>query len=154
MAYVPPHLRQKLTGEKPTQSQFKTSRAHRESRDDLFTLFDLYSHFWPPTHEEHVYSPAQSTLNASAQNPSQLKYVILHLDQNPRWKSDGIIFVKSNLTLLPEFHHQKERAQNALKFTNKPKDDVLAKHQEEKASPTDHTTGQQDSSNADTNVSQ
>ena len=147
MAYVPPHLRQKLTGEKPSQNRLKASKTHRESSDGLLTLFDLYSHFWPPTHEEHAGCSAQSTLNASAQNPALLKYIVLHLDQNPRWKADGIIFVKSNLNLLPEFRQQKERAQNALEFTNKPTDDVVAEHQEEKDSTPNDAMEQQDSSN-------
>ena len=153
MAYVPPHLRQKPTGQKPSQTPYNVSRVHRESRDGLLTLFDIYSHFWPRTHEEHVGCSSQSTLNASAQSSSLLKYIVLHLDQNPRWKSDGIIFVKSNLTLLPEFREQKERAQNALKFSNKPNDDVVVEHEEEKVSPTNNAMEQQDSSNADLNVS-
>ena len=155
MAYVPPHLRQKPTSEKPSQTPLKASRADRESCNDLYSPFDLYCHFWPHTHKERIGYSAQSTLNASSQNPSLLKYVILHFGSNPRWKSDGIIFVKSNLTLLPEFRERKERAQNELELTNKPNDSDggSVEHYEEEASAVNEDMKQQDSSNTDSNAS-
>lgn len=153
MAYVPPHLRKKSTNEKPSETPLKASRSHSESSDNLLTLFDLHCHFWSRTHEEHVGRSIQSTLNASAQSPSLLTYIVLHFDQNPRWKSDGIIFVKSNLIFLPEFGEQKERAQNAHEFLNKPNDDVVVERQEENTSSANVALEQQDNSNTDLKVS-
>ena len=42
----------------------------------------------------------RSTLNDGAEKPGQLAYVILYFDANPRWGTDRIIFVKSNLSSL------------------------------------------------------
>ena len=41
------------------------------------------------------------TLNASASNPDILSHILLFHRGNPRWGNDKIIFVKSNLELLP-----------------------------------------------------
>ncbi|CAN8104144.1 unnamed protein product [Discula destructiva] len=41
------------------------------------------------------------TINASAADPNKLECMTLFHDANPRWESDGIIFVKSNLRILP-----------------------------------------------------
>jgi hypothetical protein len=54
---------------------------------------------------------------------------------------------------LPEFREQKERAQNALEFTNKPNDGGFVEHHEEKASAANEDMEQQDSSNADSKAS-
>ena len=42
-----------------------------------------------------------STLQDSADRPGQVAYLILFWDANPRWDTDGIIFTKSRLELLP-----------------------------------------------------
>ncbi|KEF63813.1 uncharacterized protein A1O9_01791 [Exophiala aquamarina CBS 119918] len=42
-----------------------------------------------------------TTLHGSATNPGVLSYVLLFQDAHPCWAQDGIIFVKSNLDLLP-----------------------------------------------------
>ncbi|KAJ4415743.1 hypothetical protein N0V82_007173 [Gnomoniopsis sp. IMI 355080] len=61
------------------------------------TLFadDIHDYYWAP----------QS--NENALNSDRLKYVMLFKDANPRWASDGIIFVKSSLELLPESEQSK-----------------------------------------------
>lgn len=42
-----------------------------------------------------------STLHAALANPSTLSHILLFPGANPRWHPDKIIFVKSNLDLLP-----------------------------------------------------
>lgn len=79
------------------------------SRPDLPRHFDVHNHFWPKKKqsgdEEKPVAMSDglhhSTLNGSAETPNQLKYIMLFTEANPRWKSDGIIFVKSSLSLLP-----------------------------------------------------
>ncbi|KAI8966501.1 hypothetical protein F5Y11DRAFT_158174 [Daldinia sp. FL1419] len=48
-----------------------------------------------------------STFHDSKEHPNQLSYVLLFIDANPRWADDHIIFVKSNLGLLPEYSTKK-----------------------------------------------
>lgn len=71
--------------------------------------FEIHDYYWPECKQldenqrlsslkESIH---QGTLNASAEAPGQLKYILLFNDANPRWKSDGIIFVKSSLHILP-----------------------------------------------------
>lgn len=45
--------------------------------------------------------PQHSTLNDSLEHPGVLTHVLLFHGANPRWTDDGIIFVKSNLEILP-----------------------------------------------------
>lgn len=125
MAYVPPAARKKQLqeaaqklevgadtnggGEGPAPAATPTA-AEPERRKHPYP-HDINHYFWPnrkDTDEDQLRDQWQSkkkvhqgTLNASADAPDQLKYVMLFKDANPRWNSDGIIFVKSSLHLLP-----------------------------------------------------
>lgn len=120
MAYVPPALRKKAQGSAPNGTPGTTAEAagsHENLPPDTappgsvagptFTQADIHHHYWPPrsTDENHSTTSmslaSTSTLNASAQAPDKLKYVLLFGGANPRWCSHGIIFVKSKLHILP-----------------------------------------------------
>ena len=51
---------------------------------------------------KHTASTARErgTLNDSAEKPNELAYIVLYPGANPRWESDGIIFVKTSLDFL------------------------------------------------------
>lgn len=74
-----------------------------------FLHADIHDHYWAPqTTDGDQNSPTpfiatmhHSTLNSSALDRDKLTYVMLFKHANPRWNSDGIIFVKSSLHLLP-----------------------------------------------------
>lgn len=67
-------------------------------------MHEIYHHFQPAADPTTVgYSKYYSTFQASEANPDQLAYVLLHHGAHPHWKSDGIIFAKTNLHLLPQY---------------------------------------------------
>jgi hypothetical protein len=111
-SYVPPHLRSKQSdaaSDAPSTGIGKLSAGRRacnwdpreRSDDDLYTIQEICACFWG---KETFYSDAHSaTLHAAAENPDGLSWVVFN-GANPKWGSDGIIFVKSNLNLLPEIH--------------------------------------------------
>jgi hypothetical protein len=76
--------------------------------DRNLTLDEIKNHFWPANdEEEESYNYASDggngrTHHDSAQTPGELAFVILYLGANPRWDSEGIIFTKSSLELLPQ----------------------------------------------------
>ncbi|CAA9961523.1 hypothetical protein PTMSG1_04907 [Pyrenophora teres f. maculata] len=73
--YIPPHLRSKDAA---------ASQLYAQSDEDLYTLHELHTYFWGGLAEDaKMYD---STLNSEEKCPND---------------SDGIIFVKSNLRLLP-----------------------------------------------------
>ncbi|KAI4604469.1 hypothetical protein KJ359_000607 [Pestalotiopsis sp. 9143b] len=79
--------------------------ARQPSYDEADTISadDITRHFW----EGQTGSSFKSvTLHDSKARPGELAYVCLFLGANPRWASDGIIFVKSELRLLPEYGDQ------------------------------------------------
>lgn len=122
MAYVPPNLR-------GNHAQHAASSSEPDRQDDkpqpspagenpFLHVDDIHEHFWPPpaalldTTNENAKDVAiapcsprllrsHGTLNASASDPHTLRYIVLFADANPRWESERIIFVKSNLELLP-----------------------------------------------------
>ncbi|KAG8165592.1 hypothetical protein KVR01_004144 [Diaporthe batatas] len=115
MAYVPPALRKKAQASSPDGPPGTTAEAagSRENlppgstapwpaAEPLFSQGDISSHYWDPQDEgKRLAESPKGTLNASAQEPDRLKYVMLFRDANPRWESHGVIFVKSKLHILP-----------------------------------------------------
>jgi hypothetical protein len=75
-----------------------------KSNDHKFSLFEISRYFNP---ESRPGGSLPTTLNASAANPTGLAYVVLFYKQNPRWDNDGIIFAKSNLSLIPGYAENK-----------------------------------------------
>lgn len=116
--YVPPALRRNQEASSndatasPTQtssylppSQRKNPPAPRQaypSPDDpnLYSQREIYEYFWKNAESspDRKYS---TTLHGSAENPDALAFIMLFHGANPKWASDHIIFVKSNLDLLP-----------------------------------------------------
>lgn len=88
------------------------------SKNSTALFADIHKHYWAPQSDDGDDSsspPAtlpivlsHSTLNGSALHPEKLQYVMLFKDANPRWASDGIIFVKSSLHLLPGYEQAKD----------------------------------------------
>lgn len=74
---------------------------------------DIQHHFW---HVEGVDEkdqppfPERGTLNASRESDGKLAFVLVFHDAHPRWASDKVIYVKSNLELLPEYRERKDEA--------------------------------------------
>lgn len=127
MAYIPPVIHNNQHREVDQKSSADVSdEKHSSSLADTGTdanaptaaepvrhrlphHFEIHNHYWPERKQlddekllgSFKESTHQGTLNASAEAPDQLKYMLLFHDANPRWKSDGIIFVKTNLHILP-----------------------------------------------------
>ena len=115
--YVPPHLRNKASssGGPETPSSAPKSSRHDE---ELFTASEIEAYFWPkkfdPENEDpHGGVSTSSTLHASEETPDKLSYIILFKGANPRWFADKIIYVKSNLDLLPNGPESKEAHQSS-----------------------------------------
>lgn len=118
MAYVPPALRKKQqqpAGDGELNTADENARPLEDptnnlapNKQPLYHRGDIHDHYWSNGKKIDHDSPAavneglrHGTLNASAAEPDKLKYVMLFEDANPRWHSDGLIFVKTNLNLLP-----------------------------------------------------
>ncbi|KAI9702697.1 MAG: hypothetical protein M1820_006081 [Bogoriella megaspora] len=103
--YVPPALRGKAPSKELEAEQ--PSSGSPKDNSNLFTAEEIERFYWPrPTDDETQAGELSSTrhnstLHASQDQPSKLTYVILFRGANPRWSSDRLIFVKSNLDLLP-----------------------------------------------------
>ena len=114
--YVPPALRRaqgqaqtaSADSEKTRENEKPPGSVPRGQQNSQLSLDDIHAHFWPvtaatedPTRSTSRPASLKGTLNASAKDPTLIAYVILYHNANPRWASDGIIFTKSNLELLP-----------------------------------------------------
>ena len=67
----------------------------------LYSDKEIDRYFWPGEDLKAALVEKSKTLHDSASTPGVLTYVLLFNDANPRWESDGIIFTKSSLHLLP-----------------------------------------------------
>lgn len=111
-AYVPPALRKKAGTEHqaspPGQGEAPPAKVNprRQSREELYSVTDLRHHFWPHSSQEDA---PLSTLNNSAERPFELTWLLLHKGQNPRWKTDNIVFAKTSLNLLPDYFEKKDK---------------------------------------------
>ncbi|KAF2427719.1 hypothetical protein EJ08DRAFT_699457 [Tothia fuscella] len=98
VAYVPPHLRNKTAVASKPDTPSK-------QEDNFFTVRDILYHYCRKDDENRdtAADSTQATLNATPDSKGKLAYVCLFHDSNPRWESGNIIFVKSNLGLLPGY---------------------------------------------------
>lgn len=106
--YIPPHVRKatvkaaRVDDEAATATvtvtvaKPKTPHAHDDGR---YSLRELHGYFWPG--QEVGSSTTCKTLHDTAAAPGVMGYMLLFHGANPRWHHDRIIFVKSNLDLLP-----------------------------------------------------
>ncbi len=69
-----------------------------------YTDREIFHHF-SPNHDGKL-KPVTDMLNVSEDQPDGLAFVLVYLTANPRWESNGIIFAKSSLHLLPEFREK------------------------------------------------
>ncbi|KAF2123126.1 hypothetical protein BDV96DRAFT_562001 [Lophiotrema nucula] len=123
-AYVPPHLRnrQQVPADDSPPAEASTpvasSGTHTERRsyqkysnDDLFSIKEIHAHFF--NDDEPIGDHGDnSTLHASTERPHILAWVLLFKGANPKWDSDQMIFVKSNLDLLPAIEGAKQDGNN------------------------------------------
>ncbi|KAI4952714.1 hypothetical protein J4E91_003186 [Alternaria rosae] len=77
-----------------------TGRKTQERSDgDSYTIREIHNYF---SGSDSKYQDIHgATLNASAENPTGLSWVLLFAGANTRWIEDGFIFARSNLDLLP-----------------------------------------------------
>jgi hypothetical protein len=64
------------------------------------------------------------TINASEQNPNGVAYSLIFVDNQPHWMSENIVYIKSRLTLLPEYAENKA---TLLKLHNEPSHEEVMK---------------------------
>ncbi|KAI1854336.1 hypothetical protein JX265_012505 [Neoarthrinium moseri] len=81
---------------------------------DVFHARDITQHFWSKPGSEGDEGESfdrikSSTFHSSVAQPDKLSYMLLFTGANPRWASDGIVFAKTALGLLPEYATQKEK---------------------------------------------
>ncbi|QDS67701.1 hypothetical protein FKW77_005541 [Venturia effusa] len=86
-------------------------RAHDNNQFEEFdgeklSIRDIQHHFWKSESDGMTGFGEHATLNNAADNKHGLSYVLLFRGANPRWKSHNIIFVKSNLDILPEYYER------------------------------------------------
>lgn len=105
--YIPPHLRNQAPDPKAADDDGSNDHSIETSRRrladlqmtpgeiDNFTLEEINAHFGDLTHH--------STLHDSAAYPDKLSYLVLYRNANPRWESDRIIFVHTNIHILPGY---------------------------------------------------
>lgn len=118
MAYVPPALRKRAqeasspyapdgatadpAGSLDNLPPGMAPPRNKSAAEPLFSLGDIHDHYWDPENQgKRLSNSLRRTLNASAQEPDRLDYIVLFRDANPRWESHGVIFAKSNLHILP-----------------------------------------------------
>jgi hypothetical protein len=101
--YIPPGRRNtgEAHGQQPTHVTKKTSSGRHEPANDVYprsySAGDIYNYFGNGRdNSQHNIS----TLHPSAAHPDSLAFVLLFPGANPRWASDNILFVKSNLDLI------------------------------------------------------
>lgn len=73
---------------------------------EKLSIRDIQHHFWKSDCDGMTGFGEHATLNNSGGNKDGLSYVLLFRGANPRWKSDNIIFVKSNLDILPDYYER------------------------------------------------
>jgi hypothetical protein len=114
--YIPPAMRaraaqpqdggannEQISSEAKTRNLLSSSSPSKTQgcpEANLYSLREI-EHYFYPEGPDNTFSSRQSTLHASAATPDDLSWVVLFKSANPRWDSDGIIFVKSSLQLLP-----------------------------------------------------
>ncbi|GAM88968.1 hypothetical protein ANO11243_070020 [Dothideomycetidae sp. 11243] len=133
MAYVPPALRNQATTSLTVSnaSSDDVPPTHRNSPN--LPLSDIVAHFWatpisqlnPDDGTSLVGNPQKhkpSTLNASAERPDELMFVISITDANPAFTSDGTIHAKSNLALLASYDNSALRSDSLVANNDKAND--------------------------------
>lgn len=111
--YVPSHLRGGTASKAsdPTLPSATRPRKRPSFSDhpNLHSAEEIRNYFWPAASNDNPDAgrfppdPGHSkTLHDSAVTPGKLAYLFLFKDANPRWESDGIVYTKSSLELLPD----------------------------------------------------
>ncbi|GAB7339324.1 hypothetical protein MBLNU457_5972t2 [Dothideomycetes sp. NU457] len=102
MAYVPPHLRNRnKENEQPdAPAKIESPRIGNRRPDSSSSTTTTSQDDGSPSLPGSAASYS-GTLNASAQDPSRLTYILIFHDSNPRWKDLKVIYTKSRINLLP-----------------------------------------------------
>ncbi|KAE9974716.1 hypothetical protein EG328_003673 [Venturia inaequalis] len=80
--------------------------AFEEYDGEKLSIRDIQHHFWKSESDGMTGFGEHATLNNAADHKDGLAYILLFRGANPRWQSDKIIFVKSNLDLLPDYYER------------------------------------------------
>jgi hypothetical protein len=83
------------------KSNNSSVKSHGIDKQAAYSTRDIDQHFMPEPNRKA--RPGEGTLGRSLLTPDDVAFAVLFKDANPRWELDGIIFVKSDLALLPEF---------------------------------------------------
>ena len=102
--YIPPGRRNtgEARGQRQTRAAIETSSGAPEPTKGFYPKSylaeDIYNYFG--SGKETLHYNISTTLHASASSPDSLAFVLLFPGANPRWATDHILFVKSNLDLI------------------------------------------------------
>lgn len=86
-------------------------RNRRQAIDDQDVVGedDITRHYWPQDDDNVALRIRSRTFHDSAACQDKLSYMLLFAHANPRWNSEGFVFAKSNLSLLPGYVDQKSK---------------------------------------------
>jgi hypothetical protein len=100
--YIPPGRRNASdargtdTGSTAAKGRADTAVLTRDTPQLSYSVLDICNYFGDESSTLHHYT----TLHSSKASPDALAFVLLFHGANPRWLTDNIIYVKSNLDLL------------------------------------------------------
>ena len=105
-SYVPPHLRftgvsADIRNHEPRSLDVLARQSPASYSNTPYTDHEIVKHFWPNAKPDKT-----QTLNASEANPDGVAFVNIYLAGHPKWESNGIIFTKTSLNLLPEYNEK------------------------------------------------
>ncbi|ORY14366.1 hypothetical protein BCR34DRAFT_585770 [Clohesyomyces aquaticus] len=96
----PPHLRErKKSPEHIALMRTPAARQQSPPQRNLSSIAELDVYFWEGETSAAVCN--STTLHSSAAHPDSLSWVLLFRGANPKWASEKVLFVKSNIDLLP-----------------------------------------------------
>lgn len=152
MAWVPPHRRNQSgswSSSSPTSSSPSTSLVHGIQYHDVRDIQNYYWRLGEEDKDKPAQFPDSATLNASGKSNDELAYLLLFHDANPRWESDKIVFVKSNLDLLPGYNEAQKPRQDDVN-----EEGVVVKEGEKQASIAGASEEHKDNGKEDAGVSE
>ncbi|KAH6850674.1 hypothetical protein B0I37DRAFT_404448 [Chaetomium sp. MPI-CAGE-AT-0009] len=89
-------------------SNFPTSNGPRRSKAALMGGCILPKHIFGYFNPSADYDRTlMSTINSGEEKPDGVSFAMVHVQSQPRWMDENIIYVKSNLHLLPEYQEKK-----------------------------------------------
>ncbi|KAF4551269.1 Hypothetical protein D9617_14g077260 [Elsinoe fawcettii] len=106
MAYMPPWRRHDTTTPEKKAADLPPGKKTFKSDPSVLPASDIVIHYFPDARQnalpgpDGVVSLQRSTLNGSAEKPTELVFVLLHHNANPHFDTEGLVYVKSRLDIL------------------------------------------------------